>query len=165
MSCSTQNSKSCCSTNSCSLIKLVTRWAVLALGVFVAAHTSKGIAYDTNQTLAVVVLVLSLLNLFLRPLLVLLTLPFVVLTGGLGLWLINAGLLMLTAKFVAGFQVAGFWSALWASLVMSAMTLLVGVVGARMGGNCGGKCSGNCKCKSKKDQDAIDIDQGPGSCC
>lgn len=145
-------------------MSLLMRWGVLALGVFVAAHTSKGVSYDSNETLAVVVLVLSLLNLFLRPILVLLTLPFVVLTGGIGLWLINAGLLLLTDKFVTGFQVAGFWAALWASLVMSAVALLVGIVGSRMKGKCGGKCSGNCQCKTK-DKNTIDIEGGPGSCC
>lgn len=162
-SCS-QNSKSCCSSSGCSLVSLFTRWGVLALGVFVAAHTSKGITYDSYESLAVVVVVLSLLNLFLRPILVLLTLPFVVLTGGVGLWLINAGLLLLTDKFVEGFQVENFWAALWASFVMSAIGLLVGIVGSKMKGNCGGKCSGNCRC-NKKDADAIDIESGPGGCC
>lgn len=67
--------------------------------------------------------VLSVLNLLVRPVLVLLTLPVLIITLGLFLWVINAWLLMLTAKIVGGFRVAGFGSALLASLLLSLFTM------------------------------------------
>lgn len=169
MSCCNSNSKksesSCCEpAKGCCILGLLVRWAVIALGVYVAAHTSKGIAYDNEQTLAVVVVVLSLLNLFVKPLLVLFTLPFVVMSFGLGLWLINAGLLMLTAKLVSGFMVESFTSALWGSLVISALSLLVHILSHKAKKGCG--CGPNCQCASGQSC-VIDIDKDDdsGSCC
>jgi putative membrane protein len=95
------------------------RWGVLALGVALAAHIVPGIGYHDFTTLVVVVLLLSFFNLFLKPLLVLFTLPFIVLTMGLGLIVINALLFLFVGWLVNGFYVAGFWSALGGSCVVS----------------------------------------------
>jgi len=67
--------------------------------------------------------VLSVLNLLVRPLLVIFTLPLLVITLGLFVWVINAWLLMLTSRIVGGFHVDGFRSALLASLLLSIFTL------------------------------------------
>jgi putative membrane protein len=67
--------------------------------------------------------VLSVLNLLVRPLLVIFTLPLLVITLGLFVWVINAWLLMLTSKIVGGFRVDNFRSALLASLLLSLFTL------------------------------------------
>jgi len=120
---------------------------VIAVGVFVAAHTSKGIAYDTTQTLVSVVLILSLLNLVVKPLLVFFTLPFVVFTLGVGLWLINAGLLVLTSYIVPGFMVESFWAALWGSLVISSLSLLMHVLSHTSSRG----CPTSCDCSDKQD--------------
>jgi putative membrane protein len=103
------------------------RWLVIAIGVVIAAHTSSGISYTGPGclgphgliTLALVVLLLSFFNLVVKPLLILFTLPFVLLTLGLGLWFINAILFYLVPAFVPGFEVAGFGSALWGALWVS----------------------------------------------
>jgi putative membrane protein len=68
------------------------------------------------------VLVLTLLNLLLRPLLFILTLPLIVLSLGLFLVVLNALLLELTAYMVKGFTVAGFWPAVGGALVISVVT-------------------------------------------
>jgi len=109
------------------------RWLVIALGVVIAAHTSKGISYvgpgsfgpHGFGTLALVVVVLSLFNTVLKPVLVFFTLPLVLLTLGLGLWLINALLFLLAGKVVPGFVVDGYGSALWGALVVSLVSLVV----------------------------------------
>ena len=85
--------------------------------MLIAAHTSVGISYDSFATLVVVVLILSVLNLFVKPLLILFTLPFVIVSLGLGIWLINAILLLLVGKIVGGFEVASLGSALWEHLL------------------------------------------------
>jgi putative membrane protein len=102
-----------------SLGNLLVRWGVLALGVALAAHIVPGIGYHDFTTLVVVVLLLSFFNLFLKPLLVLFTLPFIVLTMGLGLIVINALLFLFVGRLVNGFYVASFWSALGGACVVS----------------------------------------------
>jgi len=99
--------------------QLLLRWALLAIGVMLATKLIPGIAYDTGTTLLVVVLLLSFFNVILKPLLVLFTLPFIVLTMGLGMIVINALLFLFVGKLVDGFQVAGFWSALGGALIVS----------------------------------------------
>ena len=106
-------------------VNLLVRWLILAVGVVVAAKLVPGIRCDDGLTLAVVVLLLSFFNVVLKPLLLLFTLPFVVLTMGLGIWVINAGLFYLVGRLVEGFHVAGFGSALLGALIVSVTNLVM----------------------------------------
>ena len=109
-----------------SFTQLLVRWVVLALGVMIATKVVPGIAVDNNGgTLLVVVLLLSFFNAILKPLLVLFTLPFILITMGLGVIVINALLFLLVGRLVAGFHVESFWSALLGSLVVTVTNLLV----------------------------------------
>ena len=110
----------------------------IALGVAAAAYTSSGISYDSYQTLAIACLLVGVLNSFLRPLLILFTLPFVIFTLGLGIFVINAGLIYLVASWVKGFQIASFWSALWAAVLVSIVGLVFNSLFGRPGGTRGG---------------------------
>lgn len=107
--------------------KLLVSWLLLAIGVIIAAHTAKGIHYDSNGALVVAVLLLSLCNLVLKPLLMLFSLPFIILTFGVGIWLINALLFMLVGAVVEGFYVLSFWNALWGAFVVSFTGLIANV--------------------------------------
>lgn len=89
-------------------VQLAKRWVLIALGVLIASETSSGIYYDSNAALVVAVLFLSLLSVFLRPLLMLVALPFIVLTMGIGIWFINAFLFLM----VGGLFQAFTWRAL-----------------------------------------------------
>ena len=106
-------------------VNLLVRWLVLALGVVLSATLVPGIAYDSGTTLLVVVLILSFFNAVLKPLLVLFTLPFIVISLGLGVWLINALIFYVTGRLVDGFHVAGFGSALLGALIVSVTNLLL----------------------------------------
>ncbi len=108
-----------------SFLQLLLRWLVLALGVTLATKLNIGIRCDDVSTLIAVVLVLSFFNAILRPLLVIFTLPFILLTLGLGMVVINALLFMLTARLVDGFYVHSFWSAVGGSLVVSVTNLVL----------------------------------------
>ena len=108
--------------------QLLVRWIVLALGVMLATRLVKGIECDDGKTLIVVVLLLSFFNAILKPLLVLFTLPFILVTMGLGVVVINALLFLLVGNLVDGFHVAGFWSAVGGSLVVSVTNLIVSVM-------------------------------------
>ena len=99
--------------------QLLKTWLLLALGVIIAAHTASGIGYDSTAALVVAVLLLSFCNLVLKPVLMLFSLPFIILTFGVGIWLINALLFMLVGALVQGFHVMSFWNALWGALVVS----------------------------------------------
>ncbi len=100
-------------------MQLVLRWVVLAVGVILATKLVGGIHCDDGMTLVAVVALLSFFNAILKPLLVLFTLPFIIVTMGLGLVVINALLILLVTKLVPGFTVDGFLPAVWGSLVIS----------------------------------------------
>jgi putative membrane protein len=104
-------------------VNLLVRWLILALGVVLAEKIVPGISCDNGLTLAVVVLLLSFFNVVLKPLLLLFTLPFIILTLGLGIWVINAVLFYVVGRLVEGFQVAGFGSALLGALIVSVTNL------------------------------------------
>ncbi len=114
------------------LWRVFARWLVIALGVVLAAHTSPGISYNGHDswgphglgTLVLVVLVLSICNTALKPLLILFTLPFVLLSLGIGLLLINGALFWLVGQIVPGFHVESFGSAFWGGLVVSIVSFL-----------------------------------------
>jgi putative membrane protein len=104
---------------------LLVRCAVLAVGVALSAVLFPGITYDSFPTLLVVAVLLSVFNAILKPLLVIFTLPFVILTLGLGIWLINAFLFLAVSRLVPGFYVHDFWAALWGALIVSVTNLLL----------------------------------------
>jgi len=106
-------------------VNLLVRWLILALGVVLAEKLVPGIKCDDGLTLAVVVLLLSFFNVVLKPVLLLFTLPFIVLSLGLGIWVINAVLFYIVAKLVDGFHVAGFGSALWGALIVSVTNMVL----------------------------------------
>ncbi|WP_237702360.1 phage holin family protein [Opitutus terrae] len=108
------------------MTQLLLRWAVLAVGVALATKLVPGIRCDDAVTLVVVVVLLSLFNAVLKPVLLLFTLPFIVLTMGLGIIVINALLFLLVGRLVDGFHVASFWSAIGGALIVSVTNLLLG---------------------------------------
>lgn len=106
------------------IASFVKRALVTGLGVVVGSFLLSGIDYDTNGTLLLVALLLGLFSSALKPLLVIMALPFVLMTLGFGLLVINALLYMLVGSLVEGFFVAGFWSAFFGSLVITFLNLM-----------------------------------------
>ncbi len=103
------------------------RWLTLTLAVWLAAVIVPGVGYDDGASLLAAALVLGLLNSLVKPLLLLISLPFVILTFGFFVLIINAFLLLLAAKLVPGFHVSGFWPAMGAALIVSLVSLFFGV--------------------------------------
>jgi putative membrane protein len=99
---------------------------VLAVGVVIATNIVPGIHCSDLGALAVAVILLSFLNAILRPVLLLFTLPFIVLTLGLGIVVINAFLFLIAGRLVNGFRVDGFWPAVGGSLVLSVTNMVMG---------------------------------------
>jgi putative membrane protein len=105
--------------------RLLVRWLVLALGVVIATRVVPGIHCSDFGSLVAVVILLSLFNAILRPVLVLFTLPFIIVTMGLGIVVINAILFLFVGRLVDGFTVSGFWPAVGGSLVVSLTNFVV----------------------------------------
>lgn len=112
-------------------MNLVIKIVISSLAVFLTAYLLPGISVDGYVTAIWVAVVLALLNGFLKPLLVIFTIPVTVLTLGLFLLVINAAIIMLAGHFVDGFYVDGFWWALIFSLVLSVITSLMESLGGK----------------------------------
>ena len=126
---------------------------MLALGVTIATKLITGIHCDDVGTLIVVVLLLSLFNAVLKPILVLFTLPFILLSLGLGMLVINAFLFMLVGRMVKGFHVAGFCPALGGALIVSITNMIV----SRLIGTKPPRPPGGRSASPAKRDDVIDI--------
>lgn len=109
------------------------RMAITAGGLWLASELVNGFAIRDGSTLIWAAIVLGIVNAVVRPIAVLLTLPFTLLTLGLFLWVINAAMIGLAASFLDGFQVAGFGPALWGAILVS----LTGWIGSAFVGDRG----------------------------
>src|SRR5690606_26155661 len=96
------------------------RVAIVALGLWIATQIFSGLHFDRPFTLLIAALLLGIVNAIVRPIAVILTLPLTLLTLGLFLPVINAGMLGLVALPASGCQISGFWTAAAAALVVSA---------------------------------------------
>ena len=109
-----------------SLLPFFFRWLALTIAVWVATAIVPGITYERTQDLLIAALVLSILNAFVKPLLRVISLPFIIVTFGFFLLVINALLLVLTSRLVPGFHVKWFWPAVLGSLVVSLVSIFLG---------------------------------------
>ena len=100
-------------------MKLILRILLTAILVMLISHLMKGVSVDNFITSLIVAIVLGLLNIFIKPILVLLTLPVTIFTLGLFLLFINAALIILCTKIVGGFKVDSLWTAMLFSILLS----------------------------------------------
>jgi putative membrane protein len=107
------------------LVMLLTKLAINALALVVVDAMFQGIWLDSTRATIAAAVVLALVNTYLRPLLLILTLPLTVLTLGLFTIVINAGLLLLVSWLIPQFHVATFWTAVGAALVISVISFLL----------------------------------------
>ena len=113
-------------------MKLLVRWAALALSFWVATALIPGIDVEGGFTTYLwVALLFGLLNATLGSLLKLLTLPAVILTLGLFLVVVNASMLMLVSRWSDKLEVENFWAAIFAAVIISVITRLVSSVGKK----------------------------------
>jgi len=101
------------------MIGFLLRAAITALGLWVASEILSGLVFDSTSKLIVAAIVLGVVNAFVRPLAFILTLPITVVTLGLFLLVLNAGMIALVAWIVPGFTISGFWTAVGAALIVS----------------------------------------------
>lgn len=100
-------------------MRLLLVWLINAAALFALPYLLSSISVDSISAALIAALVLGLINTFIRPLLVLLTLPATLLTLGLFIFVINGLLFWFVGSFVPGFHVAGFWPAFFGAILYS----------------------------------------------
>ena len=100
------------------------RASIVAAGLWLATVWVGGVYIDSPPTLIFAGVLLGMVNSLVRPIAIVLTLPMTILTLGLFLLVINAGMVALVAWILPGMHVAGFWSALWASVIVSLVSFV-----------------------------------------
>ena len=106
------------------LVELITRMIVL----LVTAYVVPGFHIDSYSTALIVALVLGILNMLLKPLLVLFTLPATILSFGLFIFVINAILLIVASQFIKGFRIDSFFTAVIAAIVISIVSSILSTI-------------------------------------
>ena len=99
-------------------------WLIMTIAIIVASYILPGVTLSGFGTALLVALVLGLLNTFIKPLLLILTLPINILTLGLFTLVINALIIMLASSIVKGFAIGGFVNALLFSIVLTIIQAL-----------------------------------------
>lgn len=100
-------------------MKLIIKLIIATLAVFVSAYLIPGVAIDSIQTAFIAAVVIGILNMFVKPVLSILTLPITIITLGLFSFVINVALLYLAAYLVPGFFIEGILAALLFGLAVS----------------------------------------------
>lgn len=115
-------------------MNLLISWLLSTVAILITAYVLPGVAVASFGVGLIVAVVLGVINMFLKPLLLLLTLPVNILTLGLFTFVINGFLIVLVAKIVPGFKVNGFWWALLFSLVLTLVQSVLQSFGGRTKG-------------------------------
>ena len=129
------------------MVLIITRWLIITMAILVASMLIPGIEVDSIKTAILAAAVLGLINVFIKPVLLILTLPLSILTLGVFTFILNALMLELVAYFVKGFKVHTFFAAFLGSLIISIVTWFANYFI-------------NAKPETPKRQDIIDLEKG-----
>lgn len=113
---------------------IIVRWIVTTIAVLVVPHIVSGVTVESATTAVLAGLILGILNALVRPVLIILTLPLTIVTLGIFILVINALMFQLAGALVPGLHVASFWSAFFASIVVSIVSWLASLIVAGGGG-------------------------------
>jgi putative membrane protein len=105
-------------------MKFLAQLIISALAVIITSLILPGVEIQSALTGILVAVVLAILNTVIKPLLIILTIPITMVTLGLFLLVINAAIILLASEIVPGFEVSGFWTALFFSIILSLVTSL-----------------------------------------
>ena len=106
------------------MLGFLIRAAIVALGLWLATDWVRGVTINSPTTLLLAGILLGLVNAVIRPIAIVLTLPMTVMTLGLFLLVINAGMVLLVAWILPGMHVASFWAALMTSILVSLVSMV-----------------------------------------
>jgi putative membrane protein len=103
----------------------VFRWITTTIAIMVASSIIHGIRYDNVASLIGASLLLGILNAFVRPVLLILSVPLILVTLGLFILVVNSLMLLVIPSIVMGFHVDTFWSAFWGAIVISIVSWIL----------------------------------------
>jgi len=106
-------------------MRFIGKILITAAAALIASRLLSGVSIDSSWTAVILALVLALLNGFIKPLLIIFTIPITVLTLGLFLFVINIVIIKWAAAIVPGFHVQNNWAALWFSLLLSFIVYII----------------------------------------
>lgn len=106
-------------------MNFLVKWILFALLIMGIAWVIPGITVSGFIAALIVVVIMSIVNLLIRPIIQFISLPLNVITLGLFSLVINAFLFLLIVKFSPGFQIDGFWSGFWGAIILSIFTPLI----------------------------------------
>ncbi len=104
---------------------LLLRWLILTVAIIIASYLLEGIHVSGFFSAFFAAAILGILNALFRPILIILTLPINILTLGLFTFIINALMLTMVSGVIPGFEVYGFWTAIFGSLIISIVSWLL----------------------------------------
>ena len=110
------------------LRNVIIKWFINAVALGVASWIFPGISFSSLGDLLIASAIFGILNTVIKPVLIILTLPINILSLGLFTFVINAIMLILTAEFLSGFYITGFWSALGGAIVVSLVSILLNMI-------------------------------------
>jgi putative membrane protein len=114
-------------------MSILIRWLLSALALMLVAYIIPGIELSNFYIALITAVIIGLLNLFIRPILVLITLPINIITLGLFTFVLNALLFWFAASFIDGFSVSGFWAAFFGALVFSVISSILSNLAKKSG--------------------------------
>jgi len=112
------------------MIRITIKWFALTVSIIVTSYLIDGISVDGISSALLAAAVLGILNVFLRPIALILTLPVNILSLGFFTFVINAFMLIITSRLIPGFNVNGFWAAITGSLLISIVGWAINIFAA-----------------------------------
>ena len=106
-------------------MNLLLKWLLMTLAIVISAYLIPGVEIASGWSAFWLAAFLAVLNIFLRPILLFITLPINILTLGLFTFVINASIILLASSVIAGFNPGGFWRAMLFSIVLSIVSYLL----------------------------------------
>jgi putative membrane protein len=106
-------------------MKILLKWLLMTVSIMITAYVLPGVSVQSFGTALVTALVLGLINAVLRPILIVLTLPFTIITLGLFIFVLNGLLVLFTSDIVTGFYVMNIWWAMLFSIVFSIVSFVL----------------------------------------
>jgi len=110
------------------MMAFLAHWGVTSLSLWVASLMFHGISFSSKKSLLISALLLGLVNAVVKPVIIILTIPLTLITFGFFLLVINALMMLLVSALVPGFRVSGFWTAFFASIVVTVVSLFIGTM-------------------------------------
>jgi len=110
------------------IMAFLAHWGVTSLSLWIASLMFQGISFSSKKSLFISALLLGLVNAVVKPVIIILTIPLTLITFGFFLLVINALMMMLVSALVPGFRISGFWTAFFASIVVTVVSLFIGTM-------------------------------------